>query len=84
MVFSYLVTTDWIFDIISLLCEDSINQLNGTQGRHYRAAWAFNFSVVILSMFKSSITEYFLKRNPNASRPSEHPPVRGENVKTFR
>ena len=26
----------------------------------------------------------FLKKNLNASRPSEHPPVRGENVKTFR
>ena len=24
-----------------------------------------------------------LKKNMNASRPSEHPPVRGENVKTF-
>ena len=24
------------------------------------------------------------KKNMNASRPSEHPPVRGENVKTFR
>ena len=24
------------------------------------------------------------KKNLNASRPSEHPPVRGENVKTFR
>ena len=26
----------------------------------------------------------FLKKNQNASRPSEHPPVRGGNVKTFR
>ena len=26
----------------------------------------------------------FLKKHLNASRPSEHPPVRGENVKTFR
>ena len=26
----------------------------------------------------------FLEKNLNASRPSEHPPVRGENVKTFR
>ena len=25
-----------------------------------------------------------LKKNLNASRPSEHSPVRGENVKTFR
>ena len=25
-----------------------------------------------------------LKKNQNASRPSEHPPVRGKNVKTFR
>ena len=25
-----------------------------------------------------------LKKNLNASRPSEHPPVRGKNVKTFR
>ena len=25
-----------------------------------------------------------LKKNLNVSRPSEHPPVRGENVKTFR
>ena len=24
------------------------------------------------------------KKNLNASRPSEHPPVRGENIKTFR
>ena len=28
--------------------------------------------------------EYCVKKNLNASRPSEHPPVRGENVKTFR
>ena len=27
---------------------------------------------------------YCLKKNMTASRPSEHPPVRGENVKTFR
>ena len=26
----------------------------------------------------------FLKKNLNASKPYEHPPVRGENVKTFR
>ena len=26
---------------------------------------------------------FFFKKNLNASRPSEHPPVRGENVKTF-
>ena len=26
----------------------------------------------------------YLKKNLNASRPSEHPPVRGENVKTLR
>ena len=26
----------------------------------------------------------FLKTNLNAPRPSEHPPVRGKNVKTFR
>ena len=25
----------------------------------------------------------YLKKNVNASRPSEHPPVRGGNVKTF-
>ena len=25
-----------------------------------------------------------LKKHLNASRPSEHPPVRGENIKTFR
>ena len=25
-----------------------------------------------------------LQKNQNAARPSEHPPVRGENVKTFR
>ena len=25
-----------------------------------------------------------LKKNQNAPRPSEHPPVRGKNVKTFR
>ena len=25
----------------------------------------------------------YLNKNLNASRPSEHPPVRGENVKTF-
>ena len=30
------------------------------------------------------IRYFFLKRNQNAPRPSEHPPVRGENVKTFR
>ena len=27
---------------------------------------------------------FFLKKNRNAPRPSEHPPVRGENVKAFR
>ena len=26
----------------------------------------------------------FLKKNLNAPRPSEHPPVRGNNIKTFR
>ena len=26
----------------------------------------------------------YIKKNLNVSRPSEHPPVRGENVKTFR
>ena len=29
------------------------------------------------------MTQSCLKKNLNASRPSEHPPVRGENVKTF-
>ena len=35
---------------------------------------------------KPSFVRYitFLKENLNASRPSEHPPVRGENVKMFR
>ena len=38
----------------------------------------------------SSVTVFFstidalVKKNLNAPRPSEHPPVRGENVKTFR
>ena len=32
------------------------------------------------TMEKSSL----LKKNLNASRPSKHPPVRGENVKTFK
>ena len=27
---------------------------------------------------------FFFKKKLNASRPSEYPPVRGENVKTFR
>ena len=27
---------------------------------------------------------YFLKKNQTTPRPSEHPPVMGENVKTFR
>ena len=31
-----------------------------------------------------SMNKYCLKKSLNASRPSEHPPVRGENVKTFR
>ena len=30
------------------------------------------------------IHTYVLKKKMNAPRPSEHPPVRGENVKTFR
>ena len=31
-----------------------------------------------------NITLLCLKKNLNASRPSEHPPIRGGNVKTFR
>ena len=37
---------------------------------------AFRFS------FKQAVD--YSKKNLNAPRPSEHPPVRGENVKTFR
>ena len=41
------------------------------------------------SLQRSSTTVFFkalcsLKKHLNASRPSEHPPVRGKNVKTFR
>ena len=35
-------------------------------------------------MSGSSPPFYCLKKNQNAPRPFEHPPVRGENVKTFR
>ena len=33
---------------------------------------------------RALVLYYYLKKNLNASRPSEHPPVRGKNVKTFR
>ena len=36
------------------------------------------------NMVESTPSGYFLEKNLNAPRPSEHPPVRGENVKTFR
>ena len=32
----------------------------------------------------SSYLSYWLKKNQSAPRPSEHPPVRGQNLKTFR
>ena len=32
----------------------------------------------------TSVLKITIKYNLNASRPSEHPPVRGKNVKTFR
>ena len=40
--------------------------------------WIFDISLLLL------ICRCCLKKNQNASRPSEHSPVRGENVKTFR
>ena len=30
-----------------------------------------------------AVQQLFMKKNLNASRPSEHPPARGKNVKTF-
>ena len=38
----------------------------------------------IMSSYYLQYVVYFLNKNLNASRPPEHPPVRGENVKTFR
>ena len=37
-------------------------------------------STILVTMYYCS----YLKKNQNAPRPSEHPPVMGENVKTFR
>ena len=34
--------------------------------------------------YQGDISGTFQKKNMNASRPCEHPQVRGENVKTFR
>ena len=36
------------------------------------------------SSLKTLSGQTFFKENLNASGPSEHPPVRGENAKTFR
>ena len=65
MIFFYLVTTDWGFDIIFCVRIQSINKKN-------------------VHFLRFTTSPYFLKKNLNASKPSEHPPVRGENVKTFR
>ena len=44
--------------------------------------------VVMCNLINTYIHTYsvlwYLKENQNALRPSEHPPVRGENVKTIR
>ena len=40
----------------------SDSDLHGTQGRHDRAAKAFDFFVVLLSMFKSGRSEYYLHK----------------------
>ena len=32
-------------------------------------------------VFKTNFVRYVLKKNQNARRPSEHPPVREENIK---
>ena len=39
---------------------------------------------VLCAIVPFFLSVLFLKKNLNTSKPSEHPPVRGENVKTFR
>ena len=40
-------------------------------------------STVLYKIQTRHYLNYYFKKNLNASRPSEHPPVRGGNVKTF-
>ena len=53
--------------------------LRSVEGIGMARGWHYNK----LSL-SSALLLSFLKKHLNASRPSEHPPVRGENVKTFR
>ena len=39
---------------------------------------------VMCNLINTHTDKNLLKKKLNAPRPSEHPPVRGENVKTFR
>ena len=39
---------------------------------------------IVCRMIRDRAIELYSKKNLNASRPSEHPPVRGGNIKTFR
>ena len=61
MVFLYLVTTDWIFDIIRLLCKNSINQ-------SYRGETHRRYTVHLISHAgtpdkrQKQITQYILNR----------------------
>ena len=41
-------------------------------------------TVILYIYINHGCSECCLKKNVNASRPSEHPSVSGENVKTFR
>ena len=44
----------------------------------------FKSALCETSINQNQLPEKFLKKNLNACRPPEHPPVKGENVKTFR
>ena len=46
--------------------------------------WEENTHTHKLATCRKGFVLLYLKKNQNAHRPSEHPPVRGENVKTFR
>ena len=83
MVFFYLVSTGWIFDIISLLCENSINQ--SIKQNVYK-----NESVYVFFVFSVRQSSYFVKKNMIADTKTsinrastqsgweiEHPPEQG-------
>ena len=83
MVFFYLVTTVWIFDMS--LCENSTKKSIKKSRACLRERNFLLFSFMngnLLNVYIYIYSMLYLKKNQNAPRPSEHPPVRGK--KCFR